>query len=94
VALERDVDDPFAIASFTDVAADPTASRADLRGCLRQHVFAAPGDHDASAASRELGGRRLAEVRAAPGDDRDMPRQQVVGEELGRRRDRCNAGRD
>src|SRR5262249_38279522 len=67
--------------TLADVAGDPRATLAELGGGGFEHLGPAAGDHNLSAAARQFGRRRLAQVGPATGDDRATPLQRAVGED-------------
>ena len=80
VALEWGAHDALGAGAVADVPGNPRASPADLGDSLLEHVLPAAGDHYRSAATRQLGGRSLPEVRSSAGDERDLTIEHAVDE--------------
>ena len=80
--LERGVDDELGAGRSRGCRRPPSEhpSPTSAAACL-EHVRATARDHHRGAAARELGGRRLAEVGAPAGDDRDLSLQRAVDED-------------
>jgi hypothetical protein len=83
-SLEGRRHDLLSAGAIPDVTGDPRATLPQLRGRSLEHLRSAPCDHHVSAAARQLGRRRLAEIGAAAGDDRDPSFERAVDEDARR----------
>ena len=79
--LDRRVHDLLRAGRVADVGGHPRAPLTDLGRRLLEQVGAPSRDHDRRTAAHELLRRAPAEVRSAPGDDRDAPFERAVDED-------------
>jgi hypothetical protein len=81
MAFKRLRHDPLGAGPLTDVTRYPRAPLTDLARGRLEDLASPARDHHRSAAAYELSCRRLAEVGAATGDDRDPLLERAVDED-------------